>query len=120
MEQCSRCFQHQEGAELGLNGMDNLCELLINVVNAKQAKDADRLAPKGEWSGLEVTISSNVDTEPSAKRQVLTHSGIYAERGNPVIFLCEKGKQTVRRAEKVAGIGNGRKRMLCCNGRDKG
>ena len=56
----------------------------------KQAKDADRLEPKGKWSGLEVTNSSNVDAEPPAKRQVLTHSGIYAERGNPVIFLRKK------------------------------
>ena len=38
MEQCSRCFQHQEGAELGLNGMDNLCELPINVVNENKPK----------------------------------------------------------------------------------
>ena len=38
VEQCSRCFQHQEGAELGLNGMDNLSELLINAVNGDKPK----------------------------------------------------------------------------------
>ncbi len=38
MEQCSRRFQHQEGTELGLNGMDNLCELLINVVIGRKPK----------------------------------------------------------------------------------
>ncbi len=38
MEQCSRCFEHQEGTELGLNGMDNLCELLINAVIARKPK----------------------------------------------------------------------------------
>ena len=96
MEQCSRCFQHQEGAELGLNDMDNLCELLINVVIGSKPKMLTGLDQNGKWSGLEVTISSNVDAEPPAKRQVLNHSGIYAERGNPVIFLFEKESKTVR------------------------
>ena len=93
MEQCSRCFEHQEGAELGLNGMVNRCELLINVRFWKQAKDAVRLEPKGREAGrsrLKVTIFFNVDVAPPAKRQDLTRLGIYAERGNPVIFLCEK------------------------------
>lgn len=81
--------------------MDNLCELPINVVNAKRAKDADRLEPKGEWSSLEVTSSSNVDIAPPAERQVLTHSGIYAERGNPVIFLCEKESKPQGEPERL-------------------
>ena len=34
----------------------NESELLINVRFWKQAKDADRLEPKSEWSGLEVTM----------------------------------------------------------------
>ncbi len=61
MEQCSRCFQHQEGTELGLNDMVNLCELPINVVNGNKPKMLTGLNQNGMWSGLEVTISSNVD-----------------------------------------------------------
>ena len=39
---------------------------------------------------MRVTSSLNVDVAPPAKRQDLTHSGIYAERGKPVIFLFAK------------------------------
>lgn len=77
-----------------MNDKDNLGELLINAVIARKPKMLKGLNQKGKWSGLEATSSSNVDVEPPAKRQVLTHSGIYAERGNPVIFPL--GKQTVR------------------------
>ena len=65
---------------------------------------------------MEATISSNVDVEPSAKRQSLTRSGIYAERGNPVIFPV--GKQAARQADEIAGIGYGKKRMPLCNEAD--
>jgi hypothetical protein len=33
--------------ELGSDGMANICALLVNVVRKEQAKDADRLEPKG-------------------------------------------------------------------------
>jgi len=33
----------------GLSGKVNASELLINIVNSQQAKDADRLGPKGMW-----------------------------------------------------------------------
>ena len=49
-------------------------------------------------------------------------------RPNPFGYLCgtwkprnlplRKGKQVARRTEKIAGIGNGKKRTLCCNDRD--
>ena len=67
--------------------MVNESELLINVVNGNKPKMLTGLNQKGKWSGLEATISSNVDVAPPAKRQNLTYSGIYAERGKPVIFL---------------------------------
>lgn len=119
MEQCSRCFQHQEGAELGLNSMVNESELLINAVNGNEPKMLTGLNQNGMWSRLRVTISLNVDVAPPAKRQDLTYSGIYAERGNPVIFL-ERGKRAARRADEVAGIGSGKKRKPFCNGTDTG
>lgn len=109
MEQCTRTASIEAVTGLGLNGMVNESESSLNVVSYNKPKDADRLAPKGEWSGAKVSQSFVVDVEPPAKRRDLTHSGIYAERGNPVIFL-ERGKQAVRRTDKVAGIGYGRKR----------
>ena len=56
--------------------MVNICESLINVVNRQQAKDADRLEPKGAWSGTDVFCSSVTVAEPSADRRDLTHAGI--------------------------------------------
>lgn len=73
---------------------------------------------KGEWSGAEISLISTVDVAPPAKRQDLTRSGIYAERDNPVTFPL--GKQAARQADRVAGIGYGRKRTLFCNETDKG
>ena len=67
---------HQGSRELGLRGMVNICESLINVVNRQQAKDADRLEPKGTWSGTDVFCSSVTVAEPSADRRDLTHAGI--------------------------------------------
>ena len=101
MAQCSRCFEHQEGAELGLNGMVNLGELLINVVNGNKPKMLTGLNQNGKWSGLRVTSSLNVDVAPPAKRPDLTRSGIYAERGKPVIFLFER--KASRKASRWGG-----------------
>ncbi|MDM8552768.1 hypothetical protein QUF72_21995 [Desulfobacterales bacterium HSG2] len=42
--------------------MRNICELLINVVNARQAKDADKLEPKGEGYGQGSPLLSACDS----------------------------------------------------------
>jgi hypothetical protein len=55
--------------------MVNKRESLINVVNRQQAKDADRLEPKGTWSGTGVFCSPVAVVEPSANRRDLTHAG---------------------------------------------
>lgn len=58
----------------GLSGKVNTSELLINIVNAEQAKGADRLEPKGMWP---VVSQPNRDTRmqwPPVKRQDLTRS----------------------------------------------
>ncbi len=74
--------------------MVNTSELLINVVSYDKPKMLIRLEPKGKWLGVEGSQSLTVDVKPLAKRQDLTHSGIYAERDNPVIFLCEKESES--------------------------
>src|SRR5262249_4374482 len=51
--------EHQCGSRLGLSGMVNKCELSANRRHSQQAKDADRLGPKGTWSvqGLKTSLS---------------------------------------------------------------
>ena len=54
-----RACEHQCGSSLGLSGMVNKCELSVNRRHLQQAKDADRLEPKGTWSaqGLKLSLS---------------------------------------------------------------
>ena len=61
--------------ELGLTGMVNKGELLINVVTLQIAKDDDTLWPK--WQGVKITgcmVPVTWMTIPPAKRQNLTRS----------------------------------------------
>ncbi len=61
----------------------NESELPINVVNANKPKMLRGLNQNGKWSSSKVTTSFDVDVEPPAKRQSLTHSGTHVERGKP-------------------------------------
>jgi len=47
-EEEGRLCERQRGGSARLDGMTNISELLINIVNTRQAKDADRLGPKGK------------------------------------------------------------------------
>ena len=58
-----------------------------------QAKDADRLGPKGTLSGSEAPNSSDADVAPPAKRRDLNHPFVLpAERGKPVALLPSGSK----------------------------
>jgi hypothetical protein len=81
---CSRHSKHQWGTELGLSGLVNESELLINVVKATEPKMLSGSNQHGQWSSSEVTTSADADVVPLAKRQHLTRSVIHAERGQPV------------------------------------
>ena len=48
MDDCER----QRGQELAWNGRVNTREPLLNVVRTDKPKDAERLEPKGTWSGV--------------------------------------------------------------------
>jgi hypothetical protein len=68
--------------------MVNLRQSLINVVNREQAKGADRLDPKRERGWLRIFLPILTQTrKPPADRRDLRHSGMDAERGNPVVLL---------------------------------
>ena len=67
--------------------MVNTCELLINIVISKQAKDAERLEPKGKGIGVEIVNFSTVDVTPSVNRQNLTTHVTQTEQGKPQYLL---------------------------------
>jgi hypothetical protein len=46
-----------------MDGMVNTCELSINVVRSEQAKDADRLEPKGTVAGTGARQYPVMDTQ---------------------------------------------------------
>jgi hypothetical protein len=61
--------------------MVNICEPLINVVNENKPKvlkwlpkEAHRLRPKGEGSGMSALNSLVADVVPPAERRDLTHA----------------------------------------------
>lgn len=59
--------------------MANESELLINIVIAEQAKDADRLEPKGMWEELGLNVSLVVDRNLTGEK----------EEPNPLMLLDE-------------------------------
>jgi hypothetical protein len=54
------CERHR-GRELAWNGTGNRGELLINVVRTDKPNDAERLEPKGTWSGVRSLSFLTVD-----------------------------------------------------------
>jgi hypothetical protein len=57
------------------------------VVTREQAKEADKLEPKGNVAGRRSDFASLVDTmAPPAKRADLTHPVTYAEHGKPNVL----------------------------------
>ncbi len=77
--------------------MVNICESLINVVSNEQAKDADRLEPKGS---VVRDGSSLVACRRHSHRRIgetLTHAGIQTEHGKPVSLPTGKASRKVSR-----------------------
>ena len=81
------------GRELAIGNMENRCELLINLVNDGKPKDAERLGPKGRWTGYGARLSPYTVVAPPGKRQLLPPQGHFVERGKPDSLLPEAGKQ---------------------------
>jgi hypothetical protein len=109
--------------------MVNICESLINAVSFNKPKmlisprKAQRLEPKGKWSGIGDLTSPIADGVPPAERRDLTHAGMQAKRGKPVVLpkdAVQTGKRAARRADGTAGKGWWRKRMPPRNETDRG
>ena len=90
----------------------------LNVVIAEQAKDADRLEPKGNAVGTGAEVSPVADTQtPSAERESLTRSIVsYTEHGKPVISLAlavrKASRKTSRRELRVKENGESECRFV--------
>ena len=77
-------WQPRAGWGLGTVDMGKISELLINVVKVKQAKEADKLEPKGMEPGWDAHFSSHADVALSVERRSLSHSfGIYKAQDKP-------------------------------------
>jgi hypothetical protein len=72
---------------------------------------------RGQVEGLQ--RSPPADEVPPAERHDLTCPVASAERGKPVA-LPRRGRPVARPADGAAGRGGGSKRMLACNGPDRG
>ena len=64
------------GRELGLEGRANSGEALLSRRDSQQAKEAERLGPKGKWRGRGAGISPLADVVPPAERRSLTPLGM--------------------------------------------
>ena len=69
--------------------MVNKCELSANRRHSQQAKDADRLGPKGTWSvqGLKTSLSWTND-----HRRIERTSPTLADKWNTVARIAPSGK----------------------------
>ncbi len=84
MGQCSLYCQHHGGQELGVSGMVNESELLINVVMHDELKMLRSSNQKVSGQVQRVNGSLTWLLFHRRKRQHLTYSGTHAERGKPI------------------------------------
>ena len=75
----------------------------------RQAKDAERLEPKGTVAGTEVLPSPVMDRQRSRRIESPSPMRVnLVERGKPVSFLSQKGREAVRPTHGGAGMGVGK------------
>jgi len=75
----------------------------------RQAKDAERLEPKGTVAGTEVLPSPVMDRQRSRRIESTSPMRVnLVERGKPVSFLSQKGREAVRPTNGGAGRGVGK------------
>jgi len=111
--------ERQRGRERACNDRVNTREPLINVVRTDKPNDAERLEPKGTWSGVRSLSFLTVDKTTTGEQA----------GPNPLMVLIRnvvsphasrKGKRPVREADRRGGMGRWSKRRPFCNGTDRG
>jgi hypothetical protein len=113
------CERHRS-RELAWNGMVNRGELLINVVRTSKPKDADRLEPKGTWSGVSDSLVPY--RRQGDHRRIGRTFPIHEVSIRNVVspHASWKGKRPVRVADRRGGMGRWSKRRPLCNEADRG
>ena len=80
------CSLASYGPGLGLDGMGNICELLINIVKQDEPKMLTGSTQNGAWSGAGIIAFPVMDEVPPVNREVLTHPVTKHKHGKPVIL----------------------------------
>lgn len=106
-------------AALGLSGMTNASELLINTVMYDKPKMLTGLNQKVRGRLPLIRFGGTRTSWPPVERQGLTHFVTLVEHGKPVSSPL-KGRSTARKTIEGAGTGMWRKQMPGCNGSDRG
>src|SRR6266478_5713015 len=84
----------------------------------RQAKDAERLEPKGTVAGTEVLPSPVMDLQRYRRIESTSPMRVnLVERGKPVSFLSQKGREAVRPTHGGAGMGVGKSEGCPVTGR---
>jgi len=99
--------------------MDNICELLINVVNDDKPKTLKGLNQKVRGMDKALRFRFTQPSVPPANRQILSHPVKSVEHGKPDC-LRANGNRLAREGDRQAGMGCRKKRMPPCNEADRG
>ena len=72
-----------------MEGMANSGEPLLSRRHGQQAKEAERLEPKGKWRGRGATLTPLADVVPPADRRGLSPSGMVLVRNvvSPIVSI---------------------------------
>ena len=72
-----------------MEGMANSGEPLLSRRHGQQAKEAERLEPKGKWRGRSATLTLLADVEPPADRRGLSPPGMVLVRNvvSPIVSI---------------------------------
>ena len=79
-----------------MEGMANIREPLLSRRHGQQAKEAERLEPKGKWRGRGATLTPLADVVPPADRRGLSPPGMVLVR-NVVSPIVSTGRWEVAR-----------------------
>ena len=78
--------EHRLGREPGRDGMENGCELLINVVMIDKPKVLIGLSQQARGKDSTLLTRATQPVIPSAERQLLPHPVKWTELGKPVFL----------------------------------
>src|SRR5260370_37307636 len=99
--------------------MDSVCEILINVVTANKPKVLTGLPKRERSQYRRASVSCREYRGSRRKGMDLTHSGMETKHGKP-ISLPASGKRPAREDDGGVGTRTWEKRMLLCNGGERG